>query len=276
LEEQEEALEEAVASQPVQPKRPVPYKKGDKLFDVKMLHYHNSNLEALNGILWKYSGDDQSKNPANNQKEFNSKYKLVYMAPTDAEFLEYELTFESEKDTVELRAVPIFKGKILDRENKRFAKVLKQIQESMERQRKIRNQLKREKKLLRVFKIDELDVYNYDRQFKDPKAIPMFASFEFSGASETEGIMVYLIPSEKRAVVRYTPGTFDRFRLNPLENNKLIAILPDNTIYALSNNDIRKMRLSEKNSGEKVNFILKKYNQPAKRAEELDEVIAGL
>ena len=88
--------------------------------------------------------------------------------------------------------------------------------------------------------------------------------------------MIYLIPAEKRVTIKYTPETFDLFAINPRENNKIIAITPDNTIYALSNSDIQAMKLAGKKSGDKVRFELKKYQLPAKEAGHIDEVIAGL
>ena len=274
--EQEEELRAVESAQPPAPKKPVSYKKGDKLFDVKIYNYYEVDLARLNGILWKYTGNDPKENPAL-KKAFGENYKLVYLEPTEDDILEYNLHFESKNDTMDVKAVPVFQGKLLDKENERVAEMLADLQESLALQKKLRDQLKREKNLLRVFKVNELAVYNCDIQYLDPRAIPFMASFKLEdGGTLDEYTHMYLLPTEKRVVMYFDHTGYKNFRINPREKNRMVAVTADNTIYYISDKEIRNMRLARREKGTNVEFILKKYKENVNKAEELDELIVSL
>ena len=146
----------------------------------------------------------------------------------------------------------------------------------MPQQAAIRNELAREKKLLRIFNVEKLAVYNYDRQFKDPNSIGLLPDFVLADGKPSDALNIFLIPTEKRVVVKYTPGTKELFRINPKEKNKIVAISADNTVYCLSNKDIKKMQLRKKAEGSKVQFKLKVYSSPVSKPEELDELLVQL
>ena len=88
--------------------------------------------------------------------------------------------------------------------------------------------------------------------------------------------MVYLLPKEKRCVIKYLPDTFSQFMLNPSETNRIIAVLNDDSVYAISAADVRKMNLGRKKPSDTVVFDLKKYGVPVKKSTEVDELIATL
>ena len=75
----------------------------------------------------------------------------------------------------------------------------------------------REKKLLRIFNVDKLDVYNYDRQFKDPKTIGFLPEIVLADGNSSDDMNFFLIPTEKRVVIKYTPYSRKDFRINPSE-----------------------------------------------------------
>ena len=126
IDEQEKELERIVNAQPATPKKPVSYKKGDKLFDVKLYDSRDPVFKKLNGVMWKFSGSDPKNNPALT-KSFNEIYRLVYLEPSDTSILEYNLHFESLTDTIDIQAVPVFKGALMDKENDRIAAIFGEI-----------------------------------------------------------------------------------------------------------------------------------------------------
>ena len=77
-------------------------------------------------------------------------------------------------------------------------------------------------------------------------------------------------------MIKYTPDTYGAFALNPNETNRIIAVLNDNSVYAISAADVRKMNLGRKKPTDPVVFDLKKYGQPVKKATEVDDLIATL
>lgn len=261
IEEQEEEIEQLATQVQPRPKKPVPYKKGDQLFDIKLTGYNNEFLRDMNGVMWKYSGTDPKLNPAN-IGAFNTTYKLVHLDTTEQPFLEYRLTFESADDReLTLDAVPIYKGKLLDRKNKEMAAIMARSVEASKRMKEISDQLKREKELLRVFNVDELGIYNYDVYYNDPKVTHYKAKFSLEGGGDITGMSFYLLPTDRRIVVQYYEGSFNKFSINTEIKNRLIAIDKNNQVYYLSSRDLKKMNLKKKSPGSTIQFKLKKHSK---------------
>ncbi|MCR9171303.1 MAG: hypothetical protein NXI10_02340 [bacterium] len=259
IEEQEEEMRQLETQIQPTPKKPVKYQKGDQLFDIKLAGFSSDYLRDMNGVMWKYSGTDPKLNPAN-IGAFATTYKLVHLDTTEQPFLEYRLTFES-NDNRELTidAVPIYQGKLLDRKNKLMAEIMARTVAASKEMKKISDQLKREKALLRVFNVDELAVYNYDVYYYDPKVTHFVADFSLEGGGDIAGMSFYLLPTDRRIVVQYYEGSFEKFSINPDIKNRLIAIDTDNQVYYLSSRDLRKMNLKKREPGSTIQFKLKKH-----------------
>lgn len=255
----------------------VTFQEGDTLFDIKNeSHLDNNILSLFTGIMWKYIGEDPSLNPNKNSNVFMNKYNFVNLQEIDTSFVAYELSFRANNDSViSFPAVPIFQGEILDKRNKKMNDRLKQIQFHMRSIEEKQKAAKREQALLRTFNVDQLGVYNYDVKYKDDKLVPFIADFKFQGEDDILS-NVYLIPSSRRIVVKYTPDTFDEFSINPNDNNKIIAILPNNKVFVLNNKDLQNMNLHSLSPNTKVDFILKSTGKEIESSEELDNILADL
>jgi len=271
-------LEKLEEETPETPKKLIEYTPGDPLFDVKRYGAHDQVLDALNGVFWKFTGDSTQIDPSKDNAKFNRNYDFVELRPVDSsEVREYNMIFRNETEEVVVRAAPIFQGKLLTRENERMARILNQIDYAMRTKAQIEAELKQEKSLMRMMNIDGMGIYNYDRQWKDDGAVPFLADFTFEGEQLDENVAVYLLPKEKNCVIKYTPMTFNQFRINPSESNRMLAVLPkDKTVYVLSSEAIRNMRISPKNAGSKLVFDLKKHGALIEDAAEVDELIATL
>lgn len=272
----EKQLSQLKEEQPSKPKKVLSYKKGDQIFDIK--HHNTSSYaqELLTGLMWKYIGDDPKVDPYNNRETFNKEYSLVSISEMDTSILAYDLSFKTkEEETVDFPAAPVYQGKLLDRENKKIARNLKKLEESLRSQKEIAEALERESELMRTFEVEELGIYNYDIKWKDSDLVPFIADFEFEGA-ENEIASVFLLPTDKRIVIKYTPTTYEEFAINPKSKNKIIAILKDNSIYALSNQDLAAMNLGNIRPNSEVTFTMKKQKEKVTSAAELDEGIASL
>jgi hypothetical protein len=269
-----DALEENL---PPRPKKVVTYKKGDRLFDVKRYGARQEILDQLNGVFWKFTGDSSQIDPSLNPQAFDKEYKFVKLETIkESDVVEYALSFTKNKETIKVRAVPVFQGKLLTRENKRMRKILDKIEEMIDARVRAEKAMAREKSVLRTFNVDELAIYNYDRQMKDPEAVPFFAIITIDGSEPSDGLTVYLLPAEKAAVIRYPGPSYSNFRINPSENNRLVAITSDDQVYALSSKELQQMKLGNYSEGAKVKFDLKFRGSGLKTSEELDELIAQL
>lgn len=271
-------LEKLEEETPETPKKLIEYKAGDPLFDVKRYGAHDQVLDALNGVFWKFTGDSTQIDPSQDNATFNKNYDFVELKRVDSSSVrEYDMVFRDGNEEVVVRAAPIFQGKLLTRENDRMARILDQIDYATRTKAQIEEELEQEKSLMRMMNIDGMGIYNYDRQWKDDGAIPFIADFTFDGEHLDEAVAIYMLPKEKRCVIKYTPFTFDKFRINPSESNRLLAISPkDKVVYVLSSADIKKMNISRKNSGGKLVFDLKKHGDLIEDAAGVDELIASL
>ncbi len=274
---QREELEELEAEMPIKPKKLISYKSGDPLFDIKRYGARDEVLDALNGVFWKFTGDSTQVDPSKNNATFNKNYEFVNLKLVDSSLVrEYELTFSRGGEQVVVRAAPIFQGKLLTRENNRMARILNQLDYAIRTKSELERQLAQEKAMMRLMNIDGMGIYNFDVQMKDPKTIALNVQFTLDGEETTQKMMVYLLPKEKRCVIKYLPDSFSEFMLNPSETNRIIAVLNDDSVYAISAADVRKMNLGRKKPTDTVVFDLKKYGVPVKKSTEVDELIATL
>lgn len=272
LEQRADSLEE---NKPEPMKPVISYEEGDTLFDIRSVGGQKSQiLKLFTGIMWKYIGEGRDLNPNKNRALFTNKYEFVKLEEIDTSFVAYNLSFKTKEEDsiISFPAVPVFQGKLLDRRNEKMRKRLNKIQYATRSAEEIRQQIANEKALLRSFDVDQLGVYNYDVKYKDNQLIPMIADFTFEGNPDAIA-NVFLIPSSKRIVVRYTPTTFDEFAINPSDNNRMIAILPNNEVYILNNADLNAMNLKER-AKESVEFMLNKTGRKVTTAAELDNILA--
>ena len=270
-------LEKLEAEMPQTPKKLIEYEKGDPLIDIKRYGAKDEVLDALNGVFWMFTGDSTQIDPSKNNAAFNKYYDFVELRQIDSSNVrEYDMVFQDGTEEVIVRAAPIFQGKLLTRENDRMSRIINQIEYAMRSKDEIERELEQEKAMMRTMNIDGMGIYNYDRQMKDEDALPFLAEFTFDGKPANQGVAIYLMPKEKLCVIKYTPLTYDLFRLNPTETNRMVAIFADNSMYTISSQEIRNMNLSRKKLSEKVIFDLKKHGTLIEDAAEIDELIATL
>jgi hypothetical protein len=228
-------------------------------------------------VFWKFTGDSTQIDPSQNNAAFNKTYDFVELRPVDSsEVREYDMVFRTKGEEIMVRAAPVFQGKLLTRENDRMARILDQIDYALRSKAQIEEELANEKSLMRMMNIDGMGIYNYDRQWKDDNAIPFIADFTFDGERLDQGIAVYMLPREKNCVIKYTPSTFQAFRINPSEANSFLAVAPNKVVYALSSQEVKQMRISRKNAGGELVFDLKKHGELIEDAAGIDELIATL
>lgn len=261
-----------------QPKKPIELKQGDPVFDINIDYRKYPNLRDLNGLMWKITETNDSLKTAISSRLFKKKYTFFRLEPTENQELEFKLFFINGKDTITFNGAPVMKGKLLSQQQDKYKELIATIHKNVKRENQIHDQIKREKDLLRTFNVDQLGIYNCDRQYNNPKLIELQVNFTYEGidsSTNLEDVSVYLIPSAQKVVIRYTDHYFDHFKIDPLENNKIIAILPNNEIYFLSNKDIHELNLFQEKS-HKIDIQLKKYKNNVKEAKQLDELIAKI
>lgn len=256
------------------PKAPNPYRPGDKLFDI----YFNTKLfpdyAALNGVMWKYTGEEKGKDPAINKKFSSTEWEVVRIEPGNDE--QYLIRFEKDRDTVSVLAQPVFQGAVLTKENEKFKQMLENFNADYNRIANERKRADNEMALLRKFNLKEMGIYNYDRYYKDPEVIPLLAEFDFHKQINLRSnpVSVFLVPKGENAVIRYTPETYEKFSFNPDKINMLIAILPDKTICTYSNDGFKKIKPDTDKQAQRYMFNMKNEDKIIQSPKDLDELLA--
>lgn len=258
------------------PRKPIELSEKDEIFDININFDEYQEISDLNGVMWKITEPDDSIRKKAKSVLFEKKFNSVRLEPLETDDLEFKLVFIQNKDSLAFMAAPVMKGKLLSKQKEKYKSMIASITSNAKKLNRIQDQIKREKDMLRSFNVDQLAIYNYDIQFKDENAIPILANFTFDGAenSELDEVSVYLIPSSKKVVVQYTKDTFEKFSINPKENNKIIAVLPNNQVYYLSNKDIHDLNLEDFRQ-KKKEIRLKKYSKIGESSK-LDELIAKI
>jgi hypothetical protein len=258
------------------PRKVLSYSPSDRLFDIKVDPEVYPEFQEIGGVMWKYAGKDQSQDPANNLDYFNRNYEFVSLVPAKGKDLVYEVSFVSGSDTMNLLMAPAFPGKLKKKYEKQLQEKLKKFDAALKEGELLRQQQRNESELLRVFQVDKLGIYNYDRQLKGNE-MPVLASFFLGDKPQADfkNLNVYLIPKSKLCVVKYDVLTAEKFAIDLAERNQLIAIAGPNEIYALSDDDIRKLNLSRYRS-KKCEIHLRKIEKKVTTGADIDRVLASL
>ena len=101
-------------------------------------------------------------------------------------------------------------------------------------------------RVIRSIEIDNFGTYNWDIINKRENSLPLLAKFDFSRKVNTDLVALYLISPDENVVVNYSADGKDPFSFDPEKKNCLIAIMPDNKLYAVSDAGFDKARSKEK------------------------------
>ncbi|ASS47752.1 MAG: hypothetical protein A3D31_18165 [Candidatus Fluviicola riflensis] len=276
LEEQEARLKELETITASKPKKPVEHSPSDRLFDIKVDPKKYTEFQEMGGVMWKYVGKKKESDPAANPKLFHEKYEFMRLSPKAGEDMIYEVAFSSKDDTITLDLAPVFPGKLKAKNEKRLKEKIAKFNAAMKEQEKVRQQQRNESQLLRLFNVDKLGVYNYDRQYKEGNIVPVLAQFTFEGKplSDYPLASVYLIPEGKMAVIQYDLGSAQAFAFDPFERNRLIAVIGENEVYSLSNKEFQALHLDRfKNRPAKID--LHRFQKEVKTGKDLDAILAS-
>ena len=276
LDEQQDLLKKLDSITTSKPKRPVAYSPSDKLFDIKVDPAKYTEFQEMGGVMWKYVGKKKEADPSANPKLFHEKYEFMRLNLKAGEDMIYEVAFSSEDDTVVLDLAPVFPGKLKAKNEKRLKEKIARFNAAMKEQEKVRQQQRNESALLRLFNVDKLGIYNYDRQYKEGTIVPVVAQFTFDGKPHTDFPLasVYIIPEGKLAVIQYDLGSAHLFAFDPYERNRLIAVVGENEVYSLSNREFQALQLDRfKNKSAKID--LHRFQKEVKTGVDLDAILAS-
>lgn len=121
----------------------------------------------------------------------------------------------------------------------------------------VQQQQKTENKLLRVFEVKKLGIYNVDRIYDAPGMIALQADFRWDHSPKSLSFYptVYQICGKNQnVVITYHALDWEDFRFDPEDRNYLLAILPDEKIAYFRPEDFAKLKLPEIQNQGKYTF----------------------
>jgi hypothetical protein len=222
-------------------------------------------LRPFQNILWQYKGENftgfmnviAGKYLTNLQIRAEDKKKMIYMLEADSGSHHYAFKVHPILDDIATR--------------RQFEKDMKRYQQVKAQMIKDRARLEKLANLLRVFKISNFGIFNWDCAMKDPLVVQAPADFDFDQPVDKTKTTVYLVCGDERKIVTYYPGCWGNFSFNPNTRNCLIAVMPADRLAIFDANDFRS--INNWKIGNPIHFTLKTRKQQIKSVAQLDEVL---
>jgi len=134
----------------------------------------------------------------------------------------YQLTLQNEEHT--FVTYVCMSEQDLEKLNQYYALMAKSA--AKERERKVEQQ-----KVVRLFSLKKMGLYNWDLLIKEEDHIKFKADFDFDVAVDKSLLTVFLITEVNgTSVIKYAPNNWGSFALKPGVKNQLLAVLPDNKV----------------------------------------------
>jgi hypothetical protein len=198
----------------------------------------------MKGMVLQYNGQDDKKDPANNQWIFTHHWEDIKLLPLSDGAL--QLTLESDENTYSIPVAPCLTAEQYNVALRTYETQLADYKKSLE-QRSLRQQFASDRnEYLRSMGLDKFGIFNYDIFMKNPENVRVMASFEYKGEILSDelknAVMVYLIGKDGSLVVGFDRSSFDKFSFNPQDySTQLLAILPGQKVAHIDAKAFRKL-----------------------------------
>jgi hypothetical protein len=227
-----------------QPVEPVKMGSSNKfIFDMDVDYKKFPELSVFKGVVWQFSGNAQdADNPEKNASAFETEWNRINLEQSGDH---YKLEMKNGDKSFTTRVKPVLKGKDYEKAKEQFNKKLadydKLRKELDQRDELIKNQAN----FQRMYEISGLGTYNCDvwknEEVSDPVEVKVDFEESFDYAENMPALQFFLVNKTRNAVVRYSLGGLNNFRM-PLETpTSLIAILPGNRVAYIDSKEMSKV-----------------------------------
>lgn len=276
--EQLKALE---ADPPFNRTVPQAYDPNAYTFDIDINYQKFPELKDLNGVMWQYAGKSAKEDPRNVPDFKLKKWANIEIEKVNKEENEFKLKLtDSKKNTFYTTAKPVLRGKMLEMAQQNFNEQFERYKRKLELKKAEKARLEKQAELFRTFQVDNLGIYNYDRQLKLKDRIELFADFNFDekAFADVNKIDVFLITGNNKAVVHYPQYNWKLFAYSPSADNKLVAVLPNDKIAVYTQKMFNAINTNSftKNDRSHFTFDMKILDVPIGDPDKLREILAKI
>ena len=234
---------------------------------------HCPDLKGQDPLVLIYVGTDESKAPQKNKwiRKPGIWHKKT-IKPVPGKDGVYQLTLLGDKMyQIEAKAAPT--ALEIDKANADYQRELANYKAGVDLLRDEEALIENRKTFVRLAAVRGFGKYNYDVMWKRDDAVSLTADFEIEEVSDMvkNKSMVYLITDNGRTVVSLPQRNWDKFRFSPKADNKIVAILPDNTAAVFTETDFEEQKKELINAeGDEFVFSLDKREDKIESLEDLD------
>ena len=230
-----ERLKKQTKNKPIKPE----FSDANKLVFNDLDLSQTPELKSQDPVVLIYVGTDKSKAPEENKwirKPGIWHKKMIKLIDAKEEI--YELTLLGDKMyQIEVKAAPT--ALEIDKANDDYQKELANFRAGVEQLKNEEALIENRKTFVRMAAVRGFGRYNYDIMWKLKNAVALNADFEIAEVPDMvkNKAMIYLITDNGRTVVSLPKRNWDKFRFNPKADNKLLAVMPDNTAAIFTESD---------------------------------------
>lgn len=257
------------------PLKPVKFDKNKAVLNFDINYKAFPELEAMQGIMWQYAGNNPKEDPLMNKWIFKEEWDFAALEPLE-QAGQYQLNLRSERKQFSTPVVASQKGNDFEQAMAAYDQNLKEYQANMLSTAERKQFAMQQADFLRSFQVRGFGVYNYDLLIKYPESLILAADFEFDVKIPNIKQMttVFLVTQDGRSVVKYAPSSWGQFVINPNMDNRMVAILPGNRIATFSQQDFdAQMADMKKNNKGSYTFKMKVKEQPVMAVTDIQQLL---
>lgn len=204
------------------PPRPEPVSDDAFVIDVNFDLSNYAELAIFSGIVWEYTGTNDSLDPRKNRGVGSTKWTEFDLEPTHEKAYEYYMTMSNSTKSFTTKVKAALDGEDMDLAMNAFKEAKLEAAKKMD---------ELQKPYIRSVEIAGFGTYNYDYIYKIDAPTQMIADFDFGKFnSEKDHAMVAVIYEDEEVVVNYPKDKWNLFGINTAAEAKIIAILPNNQL----------------------------------------------
>ena len=256
----------------------------DMAFELPLNLESNPELNAFEAYKWKFVEKAGYEKPKDMKILFTQVWSSIKLTPHSKKQNLFVLELRN-KTTARWAIVEPVLGedpgdqKMFKAKMRRYKKDLKAAKKRREKESK---RLQNQADLVRTFSIEQFGIYNCDRIFKMQASITLKADFEFDHDLnlDKQTLTVFLVCGNDRAVIPYSAArnrfSWANFSFSSQEQNKLIAILPDDKVAVFGSSEFNNINLQRLQTEKGYTFRMRTLPDRINGIEDMRKIILSI
>lgn len=213
---------------PARPAEPQAYDGKSLVFDLDVDYQNYPELEGYNGVVWQYTGNNNTRNPGKESWVFTENWNNAELGCTNAAKSLYRLKLKNGKKEFETEVSPVLDGKNLEKAKNKFREKMAAFAKAQAERKAYAEKTMKQAAFTRSFEVGNFGIYNCDRYSNRQDVVRIPAEMKYLDdefASNANDVKIYLLEGASRTVISFPYGLHN-FVFDPNVENRLVAVLP--------------------------------------------------